>query len=113
MKLMLLLYIIKQPPFFKVQKSRRVVSYKKHMTKRGYAFVDNSRFAFVITRAYAFVTRINITKRLLPLTNEAVRLSVVHERGFRPTCEVKTGTFGPRTTLCWPGTFRSPLKLSS
>ena len=35
---MLLLYIIKQPPFFKVQKSRRVVSYKK----RGYAFVDNS-----------------------------------------------------------------------
>lgn len=39
---MLLLYIIKQPPFFKVQKSRRVVSYKKHMTKRGYAFVDNS-----------------------------------------------------------------------
>lgn len=42
MKLMLLLYIIKQPPFFKVQKSRRVVSYKKHMTKRGYAFVDNS-----------------------------------------------------------------------
>ena len=46
---MLLLYIIKQPPFFKVQKSRRVVSYKKHMTKRGYAFVDNSRFAFVIT----------------------------------------------------------------
>lgn len=42
MKLMLLLYIIKQPPFFKVQKSRRVVSYKKHMIKRGYAFVDNS-----------------------------------------------------------------------
>ena len=39
---MLLLYIIKQPPFFKVQKSRRVVSYKKNMTKRGYAFVDNS-----------------------------------------------------------------------
>lgn len=39
---MLLLYIIKQPPFFKVQKSRRVVSYKKHMTKRRYAFVDNS-----------------------------------------------------------------------
>ena len=94
---MLLLYIIKQPPFFKIQKSRRVVSYKKHMTKRG----------------YAFVTRINITKRLLPLTNEAVRLSLVHERGFRPTCGVKIGTFGPRTTLCWPGTFRSPLKLSS
>ena len=89
---MLLLYIIKQPPFFKVQKSRRVVSYKKNMTKRGYAFVDNL--------VYAFVTRINITKRLLPLTNEAVRLSVVHERGFRPTYEVKTGTFGPRTTLC-------------
>jgi len=73
----------------------------------------------LITRVYAFVTRINITKRLLPLTNEAVipramlactrrgrvsrpsiRLSVVHERGFRPTYEVKTGTFGPRTTLC-------------
>lgn len=96
MKLMLLLYIIKQPQFFKVQKSRRVVSYKKHMTKRGYAFVDNSRFAFV-------------TKRLLLLTNEAIRLSVVHERGFRPTCEVKTGTFGPRTTLCsWEGCYKQP-----
>lgn len=101
MKLMLLLYIIKQPPFFKVQKSRRVVSYKKHMTKRGYAFVDNSHFAFV--------TRINITKRLLPLTNDAVKLSVVHERGFRPTCGVKIGTFSPRTTLCsWEGCYKQP-----
>lgn len=50
--------------------------------------------------------------RLLPLTNEAARLSVVHERvgrGFRPTCEVKTGTFGPRTTSCRPVISRSQL----
>ena len=63
----------------------------------------------LITRAYAFVTRINITKRLLSLTNEAVKLSVVHERGFRPTCEIKTGTFDPRTIFCRLGIFRSPL----
>ena len=25
------------------------------------------------------------------------------ERGFRPACEVKTGTFDPRTTFCRPG----------
>lgn len=71
--------------------------------------VDNSRFALVITQAYAFVTRINITKRLLPLTNEAARLSVVHERGFRPACEVKTGTSDPRTTFLSAGGYRSPL----
>ena len=87
MKLMLLLYIIKQPQFFKVQKSRRVVSYKKHMTKRGYAFVDNSRFAFV-------------TKRLLPLTNEAIKLNTGRGRGCNSVCEVKVGTFDLRTTSC-------------
>ena len=42
---MLLLYIIKQPPFSKVQKSRRVVSYKKHMTKREYALVRTSELS--------------------------------------------------------------------
>ena len=58
---------------------------------------DNSRFALA-------------TKRLLPLTNEAVRLSVMHKREFRPTCEVKTRTFDPRTTLCQPWIFRFLLK---
>ena len=53
---------------------------------------DNSRFALV-------------TKRLLPLTNEAARLSAVHERGFRPTCEVKARTFDPRTTFLSTGDF--------
>ena len=43
------------------------------------------------------------------LTSEAVRLSAVHERGFWPTCEVKTGIFDPRTTFCRPGTSRFPL----
>mgnify|MGYP003269544497 CR=1 FL=1 len=64
----------------------------------------------LITRAYAFVTRINITKRLLPLTNEAARLSAVHERGFGPACDGETGTFDPQTTFCRPRIPRSPLK---
>lgn len=53
--------------------------------------------------------RINITKRFLPLTNEAARLSVVHTRRFRPTCEVETWIFDPRTTFCRPGISNSPL----
>ena len=56
-----------------------------------FVFIDYSCFALV-------------TKQLLLLTNEAVRLSeACFERGFRPTCEVKTGTFDPRTTFCRPG----------
>jgi len=47
-----------------------------------YFHFDNSPYRLgtrlkLITQAHAFVTRINITKRLLPLTNEAARLSVV------------------------------------
>ena len=49
---------------------------------------DNSRFALVITQAYAFVTRINITST--KAEGEAVRLSEARfERGFRLACEVK------------------------
>ena len=51
-----------------------------------------------------------VTKRLLPLTNEAARLSVVHERGFGPACDGETGTFDPQTTFCRPRIPRSPLK---
>ena len=54
----------------------------------------------LITRAYAFVTRINITKRLLSLTNEAVKLNAGRGRGCKSVFEVKDGTFDPRTTLC-------------
>lgn len=61
------------------------------------------------TQAYAFVARINITKRFLPLTNEAARLSVVHEHRFRPTRKVKAEIFNPRTTFCRPGISGSPL----
>ena len=43
------------------------------------------------------------------LTSEAVRLSAVHERGFRPACEVKTETFDPRTTFCRSEISRSQL----
>lgn len=43
------------------------------------------------------------------LTSEAARLSVVHEREFRPAYEVKTGTFDPQTTFGRSGISRSPL----
>ena len=35
------------------------------------------------------------------------------ERGFRPACEVKTGTFDPRTTFCRPVIPRSSLITNS
>lgn len=66
------------------------------MPKRHYLFL-------LITRA----------SRSLPARSaesEAERLSeACFERGFRPTCEVKTGTFDPRTTFCRSGASRSPL----
>ena len=65
------------------------------MPKRHYLFL-------LITRA----------SRSLPArsaASEAERLSeACFERGFRPTCEVKTGIFDPRTTFCRPGASRSP-----
>ena len=52
-----------------------------------------------------------VTKRLLPLTSEAVRLSeACFERGFGLACDVKTVTFDPQTTFCRPRIPRSPLK---
>ena len=61
------------------------------------------------TLRFRLVTRINMVPPRLcrsryqfaqQMSSEAVKLSAVHERGFRPACEVKTGTFDPRTTFC-------------
>ena len=72
----------------------------------------------MITRRYRLVTRLKMTppwpcrsryQTSQRLTSEAARLSVVHEREFRPAYEVKTGTFDPQTTFGRPGILRSPL----
>ena len=56
-----------------------------------FVFIDYSCFALV-------------TKQLLLLTNEVVRLSeACFERGVRPACEVETGAFDSRTTFCRSG----------
>lgn len=47
----------------------------KMSVEHKYNMVRNSRFVLVI-------------KLLLSLTNEALRLSAVHERGFKPACKV-------------------------
>ena len=62
----------------------------------------SSHSSLLITRA----------SRSLPArsaASEVERLSAAHERGFRPACEIKTGTFDPQPIFCRLGISRSSL----
>ena len=62
---------------------------------------------------FLLITRASRSLPARSAASEAERLSeACFERGFRPACEVKTGTFDPRTTFGRPGIPRSPLSQS-
>ena len=70
-----------------------------------YIHVLNKKAAFIPDASIGVLRRNSITSASRSLPD--------FERGFRPACEVKTGTFDPRTTFCRPVIPRSSLITNS